>query len=94
MSDPTSDPTGSPTASPTRALAHDLVHAQYPDVELGIAFYRGAATILLAIAATLTVVGAILAACGCGLWCLLIGAPVLLPAAACAGWAKVLRAAR
>lgn len=89
-----SDPTRAPTPSPTRALTHDLVHALYPDVELGIAFHRGAATILLVVAATLTVVGAILAACGCGSWCLLIGAPALLPAAACAAWAKVLRRTR
>jgi hypothetical protein len=57
-------------------------------------FLRGCATILLAIAATLTIVGLLMAVCGCGLWCLGIGLPVLLPAALCAAMARVLRAAR
>jgi hypothetical protein len=68
--------------------------ALYPDRDTHAAFHRGAAWILLAIAATLTLVGGLMRACGASLWCLALGVPVLLPAAAFAAWARVLRTTR
>jgi hypothetical protein len=55
------------------------------------AWLHGWAVICVLIAATLTAVGVIMTACGCGAWCLLIGAPVLLPAAAFELYARLAR---
>jgi hypothetical protein len=55
------------------------------------AFLHGSTMISLAIGATFTVVGAIMAACGCGVWWLLLGAPLLLPAATYAFYARLAR---
>ena len=41
------------------------------------AYLHGWAVICACIGATLTITGAIMAACGCGLWCLAIGLPVV-----------------
>jgi hypothetical protein len=77
-----------------RFLLRDLVDAVHPDRDTSAAFHRGAAAILLAIAATLTIVGVLMTACGCGWWCTLIGLPLLVPAAAFALWALALRVSR
>lgn len=55
------------------------------------AYLHGWSMICLAIAATFTAVGTIMAACGCGLSSVLIGAPMLLPAAALAFHAALAR---
>jgi hypothetical protein len=75
-------------------LLDDLVDAIHPDRDTLAAFHRGVAVILLAIAATLSLVGVLMAACGCGLWCAAIGLPLLLPAAGFELWSRVVRAAR
>jgi hypothetical protein len=55
------------------------------------AWLHGWAVICACIAATLTIVGFIMAACGCGLWCTLIGLPMLLPAATFAFYSRLAR---
>lgn len=55
------------------------------------AWLHGWTMILLAIAATLTIVGSILAACGASAWFVLLGAPLLPFAATTAFYARLAR---
>ncbi len=77
-----------------RELPSDILAAVAPDLDPRLAVHRDAAAIPGATAATPAIVGVPMAACGCGAGCALLGVPVLLPAAASAAWARVLRAPR
>ncbi len=58
------------------------------------AYLHGWAVICVCIGATLTMFGAIMAACSCGLWCLAIGLPALPPAAALELYSRLLASPR